>query len=81
MSGMLSHIYFLLSGFKDADLSIMSQEFAHEASLISSHLVGFERLTVAPVVSFIHDWPKNACIRRAKPQGWYLRNRLIYARV
>ena len=33
MSGMLSHIYFLLSGFKDADLSIMSQEFAHEASL------------------------------------------------
>ncbi|KIM43393.1 hypothetical protein M413DRAFT_444219 [Hebeloma cylindrosporum] len=31
MSGMLSHIYFLLSGFKDADLSIMSQEFAHES--------------------------------------------------
>lgn len=46
---------------------------------IISFLGGLDTLTVTLVVSFIHDWPKNAFIRRAKPQRWYLRNRLIYA--
>jgi hypothetical protein len=35
LSGMLSHIYFLLSEFKDADISIMSQHFSHEVTQTS----------------------------------------------
>jgi len=54
----------------------MSQEFSHEASHF--FLAGLNSLSIAPVVSFVHDWPENALTCRAKLQGWYLCHRLVY---
>lgn len=45
MSGMLSHIYFLLSEHKDVETETLSQHFAHE--------VGFPNINLWAHVSYL----------------------------
>jgi hypothetical protein len=73
LTGMLSHIYFLISGFREINTSSLSRHFQNDVGLFTiilnpAYFVSFSEQSFYP-------WPKDARYSQAKLQRWSLRVR------
>ena len=75
LTGMLSQVYFLISGFRTPDTSLLSRPFQYMVRTFHDFAVGFARLTTRKARRF-HSWSTDAGRSPFELQRWDVRNRL-----
>jgi len=73
LTGMLSQVYFLISGTRAPDASFLSRAFQSMVRILREFAVGSAHLTTRQAWRF-YTWSANAGLGPFKLQGWGLRN-------